>query len=254
MATVNSTDPSVAKVSSSGVSERIFKSLLTAILSGKYQPGDKLPTQRELAAEYGVTVTALREGLQRLQQMGLISVRHGSAMSVLDWRSHGGLDVIAHLIFGAGVLDAQVLKDLLIARGLVVKEFAALAAVNRNSQQAQRLVELADKLQSAETLKVFRELDFEFFDLLAESTQNIVFKLIMNTVRSLYLDREVDFPITSQATEVLTGYRAVAAAVLNKDVAEASKLTFDLATAQADQVADLLSLQNSLNSSGGASK
>ena len=69
------------------LSERLFADLLEALLSGRYAPGDKLPPQRALAAEAGVTMTALREALKRLEQMGLIEVRHGAAMRVRDWRA-----------------------------------------------------------------------------------------------------------------------------------------------------------------------
>src|SRR4051812_49736229 len=72
------------------VAERLFAQLSTEILSGRYQPGERLPTQRKLAADLGVTMTALREALKRLEQLGLVEVRHGDAMRVTDWRARGG--------------------------------------------------------------------------------------------------------------------------------------------------------------------
>src|SRR6186713_2173748 len=84
------------------VSDRVFATLLEALLSGRYAAGEKLPTQRALAADLGVTMGSLREALKRLEQMGLIEVRHGDAMRVRDWRAHGGLDVVAHLVLRSG--------------------------------------------------------------------------------------------------------------------------------------------------------
>ena len=72
------------------VSDRVFATLLEALLSGRYAPGEKLPTQRALAADLGVTMSSLREALKRLEQMGLIEVRHGDAMRVRDWRRTAG--------------------------------------------------------------------------------------------------------------------------------------------------------------------
>ena len=77
------------------VSDQVFRTLLEALLEGRYAPGEKLPTQRALAADLGVTMSSLREALKRLEQMGLVEVRHGDAMRVRDWRAHGGLDVLA---------------------------------------------------------------------------------------------------------------------------------------------------------------
>src|SRR3954464_3623409 len=126
------------------VAERLFTQLSTEILSGRYQAGEKLPTQRKLAAELGVTMTALREALKRLEQLGLVEVRHGDAMRVSDWRARGGLDVIAHVLFAAGGLDREMLSDVLEARRLMLAESARLAAERRDALQAVRLEELAE--------------------------------------------------------------------------------------------------------------
>ena len=78
-------------------SERVFADLLEAVVAGRYAPGEKLPRQRELAADLGVTLQPLREALKRLEQMGVVEARHGDATRVRDWRAHGTLDVLAHL-------------------------------------------------------------------------------------------------------------------------------------------------------------
>src|SRR5437762_12875426 len=132
------TDPSVALVS-----ERVFAQLLDALLAGRYEAGEKLPTQRALAADLGVTMSSVREALKRLEQMGLVDVRHGSAMRVRDWREHGGLDVLTHLLFRGGGVDAGVLEAILEARALMLRELAALAAERRSAGQAATLHELA---------------------------------------------------------------------------------------------------------------
>ena len=83
--------------------EQVFHRLVSDVLAGRYAPGERLPTQRALAAELGVNMASLREGVKRLEQLGLVDVRHGDAMRVLDWRLHGGPDVLVHLIARAGV-------------------------------------------------------------------------------------------------------------------------------------------------------
>src|SRR3954463_16723282 len=118
------------------VSDQVFGTLLEALLSGRYAPGEKLPTQRALAADLGVTMSSLREALKRLEQMGLVEARQGDAMRVRDWREHGGLDVIAHLLFRSGGVDAGVLADVLEARALMLRELAGLAAERRTEDQA----------------------------------------------------------------------------------------------------------------------
>ncbi len=98
------------------VSEQVFATLLEAVLAGRYAAGEKLPRQRELAADLDVTLGSLREALKRLEQMGLVEVRHGDATRVRDWRTSGGLDVLAHLLLRGGAVDLGVLDDILEAR------------------------------------------------------------------------------------------------------------------------------------------
>ena len=70
------------------VTDRVFAGLLEQLLGGTYAPGEKLPRQRDLATDLGVTLGSLREALKRLEQMGLLDVRHGDATRVRDWRQH----------------------------------------------------------------------------------------------------------------------------------------------------------------------
>src|SRR4051812_23516766 len=171
------------------VAERLFAQLSTEILSGRYQPGEKLPTQRRLAADLGVTMTALREALKRLEQLGLVEVRHGDAMRVTDWRARGGLDVIAHVLFAAGGLDRGVLADVMEARRLMLSEAARLAAQRRDHQQAARLRELAGRLADAPDAATAQALDWAFFHELVEAAANVVLLLVMNSIREIYLQR-----------------------------------------------------------------
>ena len=66
------------------VDEQIAASIADAILDGAFPPGSTLPPERELAEQLGVNRTSLRQGLARLQQMGLIEARHGSGNVVCD--------------------------------------------------------------------------------------------------------------------------------------------------------------------------
>ena len=70
--------------------DQVFHRLVSDVLAGRYAPGERLPTQRALAAELGVNMASVREGVKRLEQLGLVEVRHGDAMRVRDWRLHGG--------------------------------------------------------------------------------------------------------------------------------------------------------------------
>src|SRR4051794_41458854 len=121
------------------VASRVFGNLVEAVLSGRYEPGEKLPTQRTLASEMDVNMAPVREAVKRLEQLGLVEVRQGDAMRVTDWRSSGGLDVIAHVLFAAGGLDRDTLAHPMEARRVMLAESARLAAMRRGDDQARRV-------------------------------------------------------------------------------------------------------------------
>ena len=218
------------------VSEQVFFSLLEALLSGRYSPRERLPTQRALAADLGVTMGSLREALKRLEQMGLVESRQGDAMRVRDWREHGGLDVIAHLLFRSGGLDAGVLADLLEARGAMLREVATLAARRRDDAQATRLVDLAAAVDAAPDDAAAQRVDFAFFTELAEASGNVVFVLIVNSIRALYFEHAAGLPVTARHEELAPLYARAARAVAEGDSAAAREAVGDLADRQRARV------------------
>lgn len=66
------------------VSEEVTEALLAGIHAGQYGPGDRLPTEPELARQLGVGRTSVREGLAKLRMLGVVEVRRGLGTFVTD--------------------------------------------------------------------------------------------------------------------------------------------------------------------------
>lgn len=71
--------------------------LRRAILRGELAPGERLPPERVLATQLGVSRLTLRAALATLDAAGLVSVRHGSGYVVRDFKQDGGPDLLAGL-------------------------------------------------------------------------------------------------------------------------------------------------------------
>ena len=220
--------------------ERVFAALLDAVLGGRYAPGERLPAQRALAADLGVTMGSVREALKRLEQMGLVDVRHGEPMRVRDWRSAGGLDVLAHLVLRSGELDPVLLGDVLEARALMLGEIAALAAERRDAARAGALRDLAAALAAERDPSRAAALDFAWVTELAEAARNVVFLLILNAIRDVYLAHPGVVPVAAEPAALATAYAAVTVAVAAGDAAAARRAALTLAALQRDQVARAL--------------
>ena len=219
------------------VSDRVFRSLSEDVLSGRYAPGEKLPTQRRIAADLGVNMASVREAVKRLEQLRLVDVRHGDAMRVTDWRTHGGLDVIAALLARAGEVERGALNAILEARRLMLFAVGGLAAQRRTDEQAARLRELAARMGEVTDQEAAQSVDFAFMSDLVEAADNLVLVLVMNSIRVIYFERPTLFAaVVREHAELVPLYRRIADAVEQKDPGLAAAAVGELAAAQEARV------------------
>jgi len=224
------------------VSDQVFARLIEPIFSGAYAPGEKLPTQRALAADLEVNMASVREAVKRLEQLRLVEVRQGDAMRVRDWRADAGLDVVVHLLFAAGGLDRPTFLAVLEARRLMLAEAARLAAQQRTEAQAKRLEGLAKSFAAAEAEPAAAQrIDLAFMTELVEASHNVVFVLILNTVRRLYLDNAHLFgALVADGGELAPLYRRAAAAVAGSEPTRAANAVARLAGEQERRLTEAL--------------
>jgi GntR family transcriptional repressor for pyruvate dehydrogenase complex len=220
-------------VQRSSLPDQVFRELVGAVLDGRYSPGERLPAQRALAADLGVNMASLREGIKRLEQLRLLDVKHGDAMRVRDWRTHGGLDVLAY----AAATDPQLVTALFEARRLLLTEAARLAAERRTDEQAAVLTEIAAALAAAETDEQAQLVDLAFFAALIDAAGNLVFTLILNSIRELYLENLDHFaPIVADRDELAPLYAEAATAIAEQDPDRAATATHDIAAVQEERM------------------
>ena len=99
---------SVAKQS---LSEAVFLQLQDRIISQRLPAGEELPSERKLAELLGVNRGAVREAIKRLQQAGLIEVRHGGNSTVMNYLETSGMELLPTLLVDAnGHINAAVAR------------------------------------------------------------------------------------------------------------------------------------------------
>jgi len=133
-----------------------------------------------------------------------------------------------------------VLADVLEARGLMLRELAALAATRRSPEQAARLRELAAAIAQAPDEAGAQRVDFAFFTELAEAAGNLVFVLMLNAIRSLYFEHAELLPVTSRPSELAPLYAHAARAIERRDDAAAARAVERLAAQQRARVEEAL--------------
>jgi GntR family transcriptional repressor for pyruvate dehydrogenase complex len=222
-------------VARASLPEQVFRQLVAAVLDGRYAPGDRLPPQRTLAADLGVNMASLREGIKRLEQLRLVDVKHGDAMRVQDWRGNAGLDVLAYAV----TVDPALTGALFEARRLLLVEAARLAAARRTPEHERALAELADAFVAAPDDATAQMVDLAFMATVIDAAGNLVFTLILNSIRELYLghlDRFV--PIVTGREELAPLYRRTARAIAAGEGGRAAAALTKLAGAQEQRMLD----------------
>ncbi len=216
-------------IARASVPDLVFAELCQAILSGQYAAGERMPTQRRLAAELAVNMASVREALGRLEQLRLIEVRHGDATRVLDWRNSGGLEALAVL----GSTDRDTMADLFEARRLLLVQSARLACERRRPEQVDQLRELAGVIQSAEEDSVALLADWSYMATLVQAAGNLILQLIMNSVRELYLPSMEKFTaVVSERARLAPLYERAARAIAERNADAAAEAIASLSAAQ----------------------
>ncbi len=105
-----------------GKHDQIAGSLIEDILSGHYRVGERLPSERDLAARFDANRGAVREAMKKLEQIGLAEVLPGGAR-VRD-RDEASLDVMGHLLAQGALPDATLIDQTM----LVINSLLGLAA------------------------------------------------------------------------------------------------------------------------------
>ncbi|HET9168578.1 MAG TPA: GntR family transcriptional regulator [Actinospica sp.] len=166
------------------VSDQLFARLRDQILTGSVAPGDPLPSERDLAADYGVNRHAVREAVKRLQQCRLIEVFHGGRTRALDWRRTAGLDLVVDV---PGTLDAVsvpgVVHDALEMRACIGADAARLCATRAGKEQRVAIVDAAAAYaQVGSDLDELSLADVEWWRLIIEGCGNLAYLLSFNSL------------------------------------------------------------------------
>lgn len=133
------------------IADDIFDALQQKILSGELAPGERLPSERDLAAEFGTNRNTLREAMRRLEQERLVTVRHGQGVTVGDFRKSGTIDLLEpFLAHGKDATEKlNALRDLLTFRTQVLELAVELAVERATDADQERLGRLTRVLRGA---------------------------------------------------------------------------------------------------------
>ena len=160
--------PSIESVSVVDAIESRIKQML---VSGKLEPGQRLPSERNLQNQLGVSRLPLREALARLQALGLIRIRHGKGAFVESVVSRTALSDVLIPFFPK--LSVERLSELIDARAFLESELTILATERATAEDLDKLDRLAaNDPKFAQDFEALADADYAFHHEISRIARN----------------------------------------------------------------------------------
>lgn len=164
------------------VSTEIARRLLTYLLAGHIEPGQKIPSERKLAEALGVGRSIVREALKSLTLLGLVEVRQGDGTYLRSRES----DLLPQSIEWGLLLGEKRIRDLVEARRYLEVIIAELAAERRDKDDIAALHGLLDEMRAAAgDPDRFVAADVAFHFRVTQAGRNESLHQIMTSIRAL---------------------------------------------------------------------
>jgi GntR family transcriptional regulator, transcriptional repressor for pyruvate dehydrogenase complex len=181
----------------SKVSDQVIEDLQAAIVSRKFEPGSKLPSERDLASDLGVSQPTVREAVRALTTLGLIDVRHGSGVYVSSNPRASISNVLSLLV----QLERVRVVDVLETRQALATYSIRRAVGHATDEEIDRLIELAARIPEEETAQGLATATLEFQGAVAAAAHHpllfaiecFVLELLMKLQFEVYRDRSAAF-------------------------------------------------------------
>jgi GntR family transcriptional repressor for pyruvate dehydrogenase complex len=171
-------------------SQQVFSYIFEQIDKGRLKPGNRLPNERQLSEEMGISRPPLREALKALVSLGLLTTRHGGGTYVNEF----GEDYLKSMLRFMTVVDDGFVIDFVQMRKVLETESARMAATAASAEQIANLERIHDERKqlfndNSGHLESCRDhlqkLDLEFHLSIAEASGNRVFSAFLDAMHNI---------------------------------------------------------------------
>jgi GntR family transcriptional repressor for pyruvate dehydrogenase complex len=207
-------------VRSSRLYEQIVQQVEESIHKGAMKPGDQLPPERELAQQFGVSRTAVREAVKALREKGLVEAYPGRGTFITDGTSYSMRQSLDRMLRVGQAEGAGFLAEV---REILEPEIVALAAMRADAEDLASMREQIGVMdQARKDPEAFIEADLDFHLTLAEAAANpIILSLIDSIVGLLREQRMGIFQVEGGPERGQYHHRKILEAIEHKDPAGA---------------------------------
>ena len=205
--------------------------LLDGLRTGKWAPGSRLPTERSLCANFGVSRSALRRVLQELRDQGLIVQKVGSGTYVSDTPSGIAPGIVAaagKLLAIPSASPAEIMEARLLLEPMIVE----LIVNNATLADFERLEACCTRSETADSLEEFEHWDNALHEHLALATHNALFVSVFRLLAEVrnsgewgFLKKKIVTP--ERRREYEAEHRRIVEALKHRDADTARREIFE---------------------------
>jgi DNA-binding FadR family transcriptional regulator len=183
MATDRDSSGLFAPVSVARASSSIADQIRQAIVTGRLSQGERLPPERELAEQFGVSRVTVRDALRALEAMGLIEVRVGARGGAFVTVPTGS--IVGQTMSDMMMMSAVTPEDIVEARLVVELGTVTLACARATNEDIARMREHVEQAAEAIRAKSYtREMSWDFHALVADAAHNGAIEGLTHSFRS----------------------------------------------------------------------
>lgn len=204
--------------------EEVAAQLRELLVSGKLKPGDRLPAERELSVQLGVSRSALREALRTLENAGMLELRKGKTGGAFV--TSGNTKAMSNQMRDLLHLGNISISELTEAR-IWIEEIVVRVATERATEEDFRALE--DNLRQAEALYAEgryvekSDMNIEFHNILARATRNPLLVMNVRTITDMVRHFTHTVGTEQQANFGFAERRRLIKAMRNRDAGKAAK-------------------------------
>lgn len=207
--------------------EEISDQIRNLIYMKKLKPGDKLPSERELAEKFKIGRTAVREGLRILEQSGLIRVKQGREGG--SFINNVNMSIVSDSLYDV-IIRADISIDNLIEVRIGIEKLIigiALPRITENDltllkkhiNDASAIMEESTQHGKPFNFNLWAESNIQFHLVIARATQNPLYEMILESLMQVNRTFLTDLSIRQEFLEAhIRDHKAIYEAVKGKDL------------------------------------
>lgn len=220
--TSSATAPFASIAGSRRLSDRVAELVLARILEQDLQPGDHLATELELARQFGVSRTVIREAVRSLAARGVLAVRQGVGLTVARVEPSTASDSLRLVLRGSPNLTYDSVHEV---RRTIEVELARLAAIRATDDGVARLRRAFERqLAAGADIDVAAPADVAFHRTLATMTGNDLFVIMLDSLHDVMLGVRLQaMRLPGDIDDGIADHRAILDAVTARDAAGARR-------------------------------